>query len=113
MAVGAIKRMGPAFLSNSAANIYTPPASPIYTVIRHIHVANVTSASATCSVYVGATGGSAAGTEIFKDKSIAAKDTFDYYCGMRMSATDFLTGIASASSTLVITVEGEVAVVVS
>jgi hypothetical protein len=102
---------GPAFISNAAANIYTPPASTIYTEIRHIHVANVTTAAHTFTLYVGATGGSASGTELFKDKSVAAKDTFDFYCRRKMLSTDFLSGIADAASALVITVDGEQVVV--
>lgn len=98
---------GPAYLSNSVANIYTPPASTIYTVIRHIHIANVTTSAATFTLYIGATGGSTGGTELFKLYSVPANGSFDYYCNRKMLSTDFLTGLASAGSTLVIDVEGE------
>lgn len=109
---GTKKRIaGPAFLSNAAANIYTPAASTIQTILLHIHVFNVTAAAASFSLYVGATGGSAAGTELFKTRSIAANSEFDYYCELPMASTDFLSGLASASSTLVIVVEGEMNVV--
>lgn len=105
---GTIKRIaGPAYLPAAAANIYTPPASTIYTVIRHIHVANRTAGAVTFSLFVGATGGSAAGTELFGAKNVPANDSYDYYCAKRMDSTDFLTGLASAASSLVITVEGE------
>lgn len=111
---GTIKRLaGPAFIANAATNIYTPPASTIFTVIRHIHFVNVTTSAATFSLYIGATGGSASGTEIFKDHSISGKLEFDYYPanGILMTSTDFLSGIASAASTLTITVTGEQGVV--
>lgn len=105
---GTLKRIaGPAFIAAAAANIYTPPASTILTVIRHIHIANVTAGAVTFTLYVGATGGSTAGTEEFKGHSIAANSEFDYYCVLLMTSTDFLTGLASAASSLVITVEGE------
>jgi hypothetical protein len=105
---GTIKRIaGPAYIAASATNIYTPPASTIYTVIRHIHVANVTAGAITFTLYVGATGGSAAGTELFKTRTVAALDTYDFYCGLFMASTDFLSGLASAGSSLTITVEGE------
>lgn len=105
---GTLKRIaGPAFLAASATNIYTPPASTILTVIRHIHVANVTAGAVTFTLYVGATGGSAAGTELFKSHSVAANSEFEYYCVQLMTSTDFLSGLASAGSSLVITVEGE------
>lgn len=105
---GTLKRIaGPAFIANAAANIYTPPASTMYLTLRHIHIANNTAGAVTFSLFVGATGGSAAGTELFKDVSIAAKGYFDYYCLQRMDSTDFLTGVASAATSLIITVEAE------
>jgi hypothetical protein len=105
---GTIKRIsGPAYLSNVAADIYAPPAATIYTVIRHIHIANTTAGALTFTLYVGGTGGSAAGTELVKGKSVAANDVYDYYCAMRMASTDFLSGLGSAATSLTITVEGE------
>lgn len=105
---GTIKRIsGPAFLAAAAADIYTPPASTIYTVIRHIHIANVTAGAITFTLYVGATGGSAAGTELFKNVTVAANSYFDWYGALRMASTDFLTGLASGATSLTITVEGE------
>ena len=110
--IGTIKLVAsPAYMSSSAANIYTPPASTIYTIIRHIHIANVTSSAVTFSLYVGATGGSTGGTQLFGGQSIPANSSFDYYCSMKMLSTDFLTGLASAGTSLVITVEGEQVVV--
>lgn len=109
-----LKRIsGPAYLANAAANIYTPPAATIFTVIRHIHLANVTASVVTFTLYVGATGGSAAGTELFKTTTIPANGTYDYYSpnGMQMLSTDFLTGLASAATSVTITVNGEQGVV--
>lgn len=109
---GTIKRIaGPAYISNAAANIYTPPAATIYIVIRHIHIANVTAGAITFSLYVGATGGSAGGTQLFGGRSVPANSELDYYCAMYMASTDFLSGIASAATSLTITVEGEQGVV--
>lgn len=105
---GTPKRLaGPAYMSNAAADIYTPAAATIFAVIRHIHFANVTNAAATFRLFVGATGGSTGGKELFRDYSIPAFGSFDYYCALRMDSTDFLTGLASAASTITITVEGE------
>lgn len=109
---GTIKRIaGPAFLAAVAANIYTPPAATIYTVIRHIHIANVTAGAVTFTLYIGGTGGSAAGTELFKTFSVAANSSYDHYCNRRMDSTDFLTGLASAATSLTIVVDGEQSVV--
>lgn len=105
---GQLKRIaGPAYMASSAADIYTPPASTIYTVIRHIHIANVTAGAVTFTLYVGGTAGSVGGTELFKAVSIAANSSFDYYCTQKMISTDFLSGLASAGTSLTITVEGE------
>ena len=75
-------------------------------VVRHIHIVNKTAGAVTFSLWLGATGGNAAGTELFIGKSIAANDVFDYYCQMPMLSTDFLVGGASAATSLAITVEG-------
>lgn len=105
---GTLKRIsGPAYLASSVADIYTPPAAAILTVIRHIHIANVTAGAITFTLYVGGTAGSAGGTELFKAKTVAANDSFDYYCVLRMTSTDFLSGLASVATSLTITVEGE------
>ncbi len=112
--MGALKRIsGPAYLAASATDIYTPPASTIYTVIRHIHIANKTGGAVTYTLYVGATGGSAAGTELALGKSVAANSVDDIYYspGLKMLSTDFLSGLASAGSSLTITVMGEQGVV--
>lgn len=109
---GTIKKIsGPAYLSNSAADIYTPAASTIYTVIRHIHIANVTVGAVTFTLYVGGTAGSTGGTELFKGYSVAANSSFDYYCSLKLLSTEFLSGLASAATSLTITVEGELNVV--
>lgn len=106
---GAIKRIaGPAFLAASATDIYTPPNSAVFVRINHIHIANVTAGAVTATLYVGATGGSAAGTEIMKGHSVAANSEYDWYAspGLKMVSTDFLSGLASAGSSLTITVMG-------
>ena len=100
---------GPAYLAAAAANIYTPPASTIYTVIKHIRIANRTAGAVTFSLFVGATGGSAAGTELDGAKSVAANDHLDMYFapGLKLLSTEFLSGLASAATSLIITVMGE------
>lgn len=113
MAGSVVRIAGPAFLANSATNIYTPPAATINTVVRQLHFANKTSSAVTFSIYVGATGGSASGTELFGTRTISAFDTYDWYAspGLMMKSTDFLTGIAGTASAVTITVMGEQVVV--
>ncbi len=105
---GTIKKIsGPAYLANAATDIYTPPNAAVDVVIRHIHIANVTAGAITFTLYVGATGGSSGGTQLFAAKSVSANDTYDYYCMLRLSSTQFLSGLASAATSLTITIEGE------
>jgi len=112
---GTLKRIaGPAYIANAAADIYTPPAATIYTVINQIRVNNKTAGAVTYTLYVGATGGSAGGTEITGlSESVAAASHADHFFspGLRMASTDFLTGVASAASSLTIVVMGQQVVV--
>jgi hypothetical protein len=113
MAAPTIRLAGPAYLANSATNIYTPPTSSqvtLRTYITQIHLANVTSGAVTWTLYIGGTGGSTGGTEIGKGVSIAANTNSDLYFGdgIEMITTDFLSGLASASSSITITLFGYV-----
>lgn len=114
-------RFGPIALTNSVANILNPPtvtggvnsgSSPCYLLLWHIRVINKTSSAATVSFWIGATGASAAGTEVFGNGlSVSANSFVDIYpSGLRLDSTDFLTALASANTTLTITGEGEIGV---
>jgi len=104
-------KAGPAALTSAVADIAgVNPAANTYRKIFHIHVANTNAAARTVSMWVGATGGSAAGTAIVEGKSIAANDVFDMYFpnGLRLVAADFLSAQSSVDSTsLEATVMGE------
>jgi hypothetical protein len=108
---GTPKRIaGPAYLAASATNIYTPAASTINYLIKGLQFTNKDSVPRTFTIYVGATGGSAGGTELIAAKALQAGETYTWYApgqGLMMVSTDFLTGIASAASAIVITVIGE------
>lgn len=105
---GTTKRLaGPAFLANAAANIYNQSSALLYTVIRKMHFANITGAAVTIRIFVGATGGSAAGTQLYFDYSIAANSEFNVYGALRLDSADFLTGFASSASAIVVTLEGD------
>ena len=108
MPSGTTKRLaGPAYIASSATDIYNCGANK-YAIVKHIHIANTDSSARTFSLYIGATGGSSGGTELEKSFSVAANSDYDrYFTGLKMAATDFLSGIASSSSTLVITVTGD------
>jgi hypothetical protein len=122
MAANKVIRFGPVALTNSAANIINPTITSfsgstgftvtgLYVIIRHIRLVNKTSGAVTVSMYVGATGGSAAGTEFLGTTlSIAADSAYDWYGMLRLDAADFLTGLASANTSITFEAEGEVGV---
>lgn len=99
---------GPAYVANAAADLYVPSANT-YALVRHIHLANTDSTARTVSLYVGATGGSSGGTELLGTYSIAANDVADVYfpAGLKLTSSDYLTGVASAASKVVCTISGE------
>lgn len=106
---GTLKRIaGPlALTSTLTTNVYNNTSSLIYDVIRHIHIANKTAGAVTFTLYLGATGANAAGTELFLAVSIPANSYFDWFGNLKMLSTDFLVGGASANTSLTITLMGE------
>jgi hypothetical protein len=100
-----IKRaFGPLALTNVlTTNVYNNASPLIFDVFKMLHLVNKTAAPVTVSLWLGATGANAAGTELFNGLSIAANSTYDWYCNLQMLSTDFLVGGASANAALAIT----------
>ena len=96
----------------TAGGVGMPPNSAnLYFILRHIRIVNKTAAAATCSFWVGATGGNVAGTEVIAQAlSIPANSYIDWYGVLRLDASDFLVGGASAATTLTFEAEGEIGV---
>lgn len=114
-------KFGPLALAAAAANILNPGTTTggvnsgtpqnLRIILTHIRVVNKTGAPATYSLFIGATGGSAAGTEFMGSaKSIAANSSDDWYGRLPLEVADFLTGLASAVATMTIEGEGEIGV---
>jgi len=115
-------RIGPVAVSNAVGNLINPPtvsggvnppalSTTTYLVIKHIRIVNKTAGAVTFSGYIGATGGSAAGTEFLgTGLSIAANSYVDWYGVLRLDTTDFFTGVASALTSLTIEAEGEIGI---
>jgi hypothetical protein len=113
-------RVGPVAMSNAAANILngavTSLAGPVgitltqpVITLRHIRIVNKTAGAVTATLYIGATGGSAAGTEFaFNGYSIPANSYAEWVGNLRLESTDFLTGLASAATSLTFQAEGEI-----
>src|SRR5512147_171050 len=116
-------RFGPVAMSNTlTTNILNPAvtslAGPVgftmtqpYLIIKHIRIVNKTAGAVTFSLWLGATGGNAAGTEVIgQGYSVAANSAYDWYGMLRLDAADFLVGGASAATSLSIEGEGEVGI---
>lgn len=104
-----VKRLaGPVAMSATmTTNIFNASDSAIYSVVRHIHIVNKAVATVSFSLWLGATGGNAAGTELFTGHSVAPGSEFDHYCNLKMTSADFLVGGASAATSLTVVVTGE------
>lgn len=82
-----------------------------YLLLRHIRIVNKTGLSATASLWKGATGANAAGTEIIAQAlSIAANSAYDWYGMMRLDSADFIVGGSGTTTALTIQFEGEIGV---
>ncbi len=121
MAANKTVRFGPVAITASVANILNPgtttggvnmpSGSNLYFIIKHIRFVNKTAAAHTISAWIGATGGSAAGTEtVFSGTSIPANSYVDWYGLLRLDVADFLTMQADALTSIVFQAEGEVGV---
>lgn len=105
-----IKRtVGPVALTNTlSTNVYNNTSALLMDIITHIHIVNKSASAVTFSLWLGATGANAAGTEIIGNgRSIPANSAFDWYGRLPMKSTDFLVGGASAATSLTITIMGE------
>jgi hypothetical protein len=114
-------RFGPIALTAALnTNLLNPPtaaggvnagASPQYIVLKHLRVTNKSAAAAAFSMWLGATGANAAGTEVIgQGQVIAANSSYDWYGLLRIDAADFLVGGANAAGVLSVSGEGEIGV---
>ncbi len=113
-------RFGPVALGTVIADLLNPPGTTggvgagtpdVYIIIRHIQVVNRTPTTATYSLYLGATGASASGTEVVGTaKEVAGKATDHWYGALRLDTPDFLTGLSGTANALVVTGEGEIGI---
>ena len=124
MAANKTIRFGPVALTNTlTTNIINPNvtslAGPVgftmtqpYVIIKHIRIVNKTGGAVTFSLWLGATGANAAGTELIGTAlSVAANVGADFYGLWRLDAADFLVGGASANTSLTFEAEGEIGLV--
>jgi len=121
MAANKVFRFGPLALTTTlTANLLNPPtttggvnagSSAQYVILKHLRVINKTASAANFSLWLGATGANAAGTEVIgQGLSVAANSSYDWYGVLRLDAADFLVGGASVNTALTLVGEGEVGV---
>lgn len=119
MAQNKIVRFGPVALSTTlTTNILNPPTttggvgagtpSP-YIILKHVRIVNKTGTAATCSFWIGASAGNAAGTEVvFQSTSVPANSFLDWYGQLTLDVADFLVGGAGTATALSFEAEGEI-----
>ncbi len=102
MATISKRLFGPAQLTNAAATKYTVPALTT-TVIRRMRVSNPTGGALTFTISIGA---DAAGTRLYDAVSVPAGGSVDIWGPFTMAAAEILQALASAATSLVLTVDG-------
>lgn len=101
-----VRTFGPVALSTTlTTNVYNNTSALIKDVLTHIHVTNKTDSPASFSLWIGATGANAAGTEFFSKQQVPARSQYDWYGRMPLLSTDFLVGGSDTATAL--TIEGE------
>lgn len=81
-------------------------------ILRRIRIVNKTASAATFSLWIGATGANAAGTEFLgAAQSVPANSSFEWYGAKRLDSTQFLVGGAGTATAL--TIEGDVEIGIS
>ena len=87
------------------------PTGNNYMVVRYIRVVNKTTSAVTVSLWLGATGANAAGTEVlWQATSVPANSYIESFAPIRIDSTQFLVGGASANTSLSIEGTGEIGV---
>ncbi|MBI3334569.1 hypothetical protein HYZ97_03720 [Candidatus Pacearchaeota archaeon] len=114
-------RFGPIALTTTlTTNLLNPPAasggvnggsSGQYIILSRVNVVNKTGSAATFSLWLGATGANAAGTEVIgQGQSVGANTYFPWSGRLRLDVADFLVGGSNTATALSIEGEGEIGV---
>lgn len=97
--------------TTGGVNSTASPYDKLMITLKHIRIVNKTGSAATFSLWLGATGANAAGSEVIgTGKSVAANDAYDWYGELPMFSTDFLVGGSNTATALTIEGEGEIGV---
>jgi hypothetical protein len=93
---------GPAQLGNTAALLYTCPASTV-AVVRHVHVSNPSGAPVNFSLAIGS---NTADKRLWDATPIPASDLLDHYQDFTLIEGEILQGFAGSAATLNLTIDG-------
>lgn len=97
--------------TTGGTNCTAAPFDKLKLLLKHIRIVNKTSSAATFTLYLGATGANAAGTEFLGTAtSVAANSAYDWYGEKPMFTTQFLVGGAGTTTALTIEGSGEITV---
>lgn len=109
-----------ALTTTLTTNLLNPPAasgginggsSAQYIILKKLRAVNKTAGAATISLWKGATGANAAGTEFqWNAQSIAPHSFVEVFGWMRFDATDFLVGGSDTATAVTLEGEGEIGV---
>ena len=103
-----LKRIGPTALTTTlTTNVYNNASALLYDIITHLEVANKTASAATFTLYIGATGANAAGTEWFTGVSVPANSVYHWYGRKKLTSTDFVVGGSGTTLALVLQMESD------
>lgn len=116
MSQNKIGKFGPIALTTTlTTNLLNPdatsggvndPATGTFMVLTRLTIVNKTGSAATASLWIGATGGNAAGTEFWvQAQSVPANSSITWYGRRRLDVADFLVG--GAGTTTALTIEGD------
>lgn len=103
---------GPAQPANTAANLYGPVGASKVFVIRNVTITNTTDTSAWFSLSVGTTAIDTAASRIFDKLEIPSINSSNHGLVMVeptmvvVAAGEYITGKASASTTVTVTING-------
>lgn len=99
-----LKRLaGPVALGTSAATLYTAPGDISHGTILEVHVCNESGSDATFTLSIGTDG---SGKRMFCEELVEAHRTFQRTGATFFGASEVLQGLASAGSSLTITISG-------
>lgn len=92
-------------------NCTSAPYDKLYAILTHLRVVNKTAGAVTVSLWIGATGGNAAGTEFaWQAYSVPANSYDNWYGRKRMAQANFLVGGAGTTTALSLDLEGEIGI---